>query len=241
VITFETGPYTTAGGNFFAFLPLSTFTNSSTLNNLDVLATSQSPSTYLLPDTHPSVLAGYKAQHAILTESLTSSTTASLEFIFDDSVIIPSLQQPFSRGTVHINSSSPFAQPLVNARYLSNPLDLYTLVSGFLYALRIRATSALQAISALEVYPGALVSSEDEAQIEAFVRGGVDTENHHAGTAAMLPRELGGVVDSELRVYGVKGLRVVDASVMPMIPGAHLQSTIYAIAERAADFILVGN
>lgn len=78
----------------------------------------------------------------------------------------------------------------------------------------------------------------NESQIEAFVRGGVDTENHHAGTASMLPRELGGVVDSKLRVYGVEGLRIVDASVMPMIPAAHLQDTVYAVAEMAADLIL---
>ena len=77
-----------------------------------------------------------------------------------------------------------------------------------------------------------------ESQIEAFVRGGLDTENHHAGTASMLPQELGGVVDSKLRVYGVEGLRIVDASVMPMIPAAHLQDTVYAVAEMAADFIL---
>lgn len=131
-------------------------------------------------------------------------------------------------------------QPVIDPRYLSNPLDLYTLVAGFLYARTIRATPALQAISALEVYPGSSVSSEDEAQIEAFVRGGIDTENHHVGTAAMLPRELGGVVDSELRVYGVEGLRIVDASVMPMIPAAHLQGTVYGIAERAAAFIWGG-
>lgn len=93
----------------------------------------------------------------------------------------------------------------------------------------------------LEVYPGASVSSEDESQIENFVRGGVDTENHHAGTAAMLPLELGGVVDSQLRVYGVNGLRIVDASVMPMIPATHLQDTVYAIAEKAAEFILAGS
>jgi len=67
----------------------------------------------------------------------------------------------------------------------------------------------------------------------------VDTENHHAGTAAMLPRDLGGVVDPELKVYGVQGLRVVDASVMPMIPATHLQATVYAIAEKVSRFITV--
>jgi hypothetical protein len=240
-MTFDSGPYTTAGGNFFAFLPLSTFTNSSTLNNLSLLANSQSPSTYLPPDTDPTVLAGYKAQHEILTNSLASPATASLEFIFGDTGIIPALQQPFSRGTVHINSTSPFTQPLINARYLSNPLDVYTLVSGFLYSRTIRATSAFHAISTLETYPGASVSSENETQIEEFARGIVTTENHHASTAAMLPRELGGVVDSQSRVYGVEGLRVADASVMPMIPAAHLQDTVYAVAERVSSFILAGD
>lgn len=53
----------------------------------------------------------------------------------------------------------------------------------------------------------------------------------------MMKREFGGVVDSELRVYGVKGLRIVDASIMPMIPGSHTSSTVYAVAEKAADII----
>jgi len=53
----------------------------------------------------------------------------------------------------------------------------------------------------------------------------------------MLPRHLGGVVDSELRVYGVQGLRVIDASIMPMLPAAHLQATVYGIAEKGADLV----
>lgn len=64
------------------------------------------------------------------------------------------------------------------------------------------------------------------------------SENHHVGTASMLPRKLGGVVDARLRVYGVKGLRVVDASVIPMLVAAHLQGTVYGVAEKGVGIIL---
>lgn len=71
-------------------------------------------------------------------------------------------------------------------------------------------------------------------EIENFIRDDLNTENHHGCTAAMLPRHLGGVVDPELRVYGVHGLRVIDASIMPMLPAAHLQATVYGIAEKVS-------
>ena len=66
---------------------------------------------------------------------------------------------------------------------------------------------------------------------------GIGTEYHYSGTAAMLPLELGGVVDSELRVYGTSNLRIVDISIFSVIPGAHLQAVVYAVAEKAADII----
>lgn len=81
----------------------------------------------------------------------------------------------------------------------------------------------------------------DEAQtddeIERVLRGGLAVPHnaHPCGTAAMMPRDLGGIVDTALRVYGVDGLRVVDASVLPLIPAANLQATTYAVAEKAAD------
>jgi choline dehydrogenase-like flavoprotein len=167
-----------------------------------------------------------------LTRDLSTFASANQEFIFGDQAILPCLQKPFSRGTVLINSTSPFDPPVIDPRYLSNPLDLALLVAGFKYARAIRATSALQSISVQETYPGPTTQTDN--QIEEFIRGGLATENHHGGTAAMLPRDLGGVVDSNLRVYGVQGLRVVDASIMPLLPAAHLQATVYGIAEKVS-------
>jgi choline dehydrogenase-like flavoprotein len=228
------GPYTTAGGNFLAYLPLSMYSNNTiTLGNL---AASQNTALYLPNNTHATVLAGYKAQHELLTQDLSSRVAVTQEFLFNDGAIVPCLQSAFSRGSVTINSTSPFAPPVIDSRYLSNPLDIKLLVEGFKYTRTIRATNALQSISAVEIYPGGTVNTDEE--IESFIRQTISTESHHAGTAAMLPLELGGVVDSELRVYGVKGLRVVDASVIPLLPAAHLQSTVYAVAEKAGDIIL---
>jgi choline dehydrogenase-like flavoprotein len=221
------GPFTTLGGNFFAFLPVEAFTNTTVMS---AAADTQPTSHYLLPNTPPTVRAGYEAQFALLASDITSSTMAYLEFIFSDDAILPALHQPFSRGTVLINSTSPFDIPVIDPRYLSNPLDLELLSVGFEYARTIRDTVAMQAIDVVETYPGASVVTSE--QIEEFVRAEVSTEHHHAGTASMLPRDLGGVVDAELRVYGVDGLRVVDASVVPMLPAAHLQATLYGLAEK---------
>lgn len=227
------GPYTTAGGNQLAFLPLISFSNNT--NSFTSTATSQLPAQYLPANSSQTVVAGYKAQHELLTDEITSSASANHEFIFGSTAILPCHHKPFSRGTVTINTTSPFASPLIDSRYFSNPLDLQILVDAFKYTREVRATEALQSIQTVEVFPGESVSTDDE--IEAFILQNINTENHHGGTAAMLPRNLGGVVDSELKVYGVVGLRVVDASMMPMLPAAHLQATVYAVAEKAADLI----
>lgn len=79
--------------------------------------------------------------------------------------------------------------------------------------------------------------SPSPESLAAILKERVGTEFHASCTAAMLPRDLGGVVDPELRVYGTTNLRVVDASVFPVIPGAHLMAVVFAVAERAADLI----
>ena len=86
-----------------------------------------------------------------------------------------------------------------------------------------------------EFDPG--MDTDTDAEWETYVRNNVFTFFHPLGTCAMLPKKDGGVVDSKLRVYGVENLRVVDASIIPMIVSAHIQTAIYGIAERATGII----
>ncbi len=89
-------------------------------------------------------------------------------------------------------------------------------------------------VGAMEVFPGANVTTD--AQIEEAIRNaGSSTWAHPVGTASMMPRRLGGVVDPRLCVYGTSGLRVVDASVMPLVPGTHTASPVFAVADHAAS------
>lgn len=97
------------------------------------------------------------------------------------------------------------------------------------------ATPQLQAIGLGEVTPGPLYQGREALGL--YVREVLTTAWHPVGTAAMLPRELGGVVDAELRVYGVGNLRVVDASILPIVVSAHTQGTVYAIAEKVSRFL----
>lgn len=96
----------------------------------------------------------------------------------------------------------------------------------------------MQEIGTAESYPGANITSDHDiaASIRKFA---TSTWSHPSGSLSMMKREYGGVVDSKLRVYGVERLRVVDASIMPLIPGTHTSSTVYAVAERVNHLSIV--
>ncbi|KAG4432832.1 hypothetical protein IFR05_011697 [Cadophora sp. M221] len=156
--------------------------------------------------------------------------------------IVMGLMHPFSRGNIHIGSSDPLVAPLIDPKYLSHPIDREILARSLLYAENAVHTTPLSS-HALEQERKFTKSDDAETGLQAareYLTKWAKTLYHPVGTCAMLPLEEGGVVDNELRVYGVKGLRIVDASVFPLVPQGNPQSLVYAVAEKAADIIKSG-
>lgn len=151
--------------------------------------------------------------------------------------IVAILMRPFSRGSVHVACSEAAGQPRVDPAYLSHPMDMEMLARAMLYVDEVASTEPLAGLlkaGGRRIPGGRPVGLE---QAKEVVRQRMYSTFHPSGTCAMLPKESGGVVDGRLHVYGTSNVRVVDASVFPMEPLGHLQSTVYAVAERAVDLI----
>ena len=144
------------------------------------------------------------------------------------------LLRPKSRGRVDLASADPFAAPLIDPNFLAEREDVDRLVRGFKAMRRILSQPALAAHGARELAKSASAQSDEE--IERFVRAHADTIYHPVGTCRMGSGPLD-VVDAELRVHGIDGLRVVDASVMPSIVSGNTNAPTIMIAEKAADMI----
>lgn len=142
--------------------------------------------------------------------------------------------RPRSRGEIRLRSADPMADPAIQPNYLADPVDLETLVAGVRAARRILGAPAFDAYRGRELFPGAAARSD--AAIEAFIRQRCETLYHPVGTCRMGVDGMA-VVDPELRVRGVSGLRVVDASIMPTLIGGNTNTPTTMIAEKAADLI----
>ena len=145
--------------------------------------------------------------------------------------------RPESRGTVQLQSADMRDAPLIDPRFLSVPSDLDGMVAGVKLMRRIFAQSALADAGGGDPLASVLGPGEgDDAAIRDFVRAHADTIYHPVGTCKMGIDDMA-VVDPQLRVHGVEGLRVVDASVMPTLIGGNTNAPTIMIAERAADFL----
>lgn len=154
--------------------------------------------------------------------------------------LIGVVQHPLSKGSVHINSRNTSLPPTINPNYLSHPYDLHAATTLARFLRTVAQTQPLRTTWSAEYEPGAAAVMSD-ADWEAYTKANTLSIYHPVGTCAMLPEADGGVVDAELRVHGVQGLRVVDASVIPLLPSAHIQTLVYGIAERAAEMMVLAH
>ena len=237
----KTGPITHTGKSCRVMLNLHNLTQDA--DEIIAELEEEDPAEYLsdIYTNSEELKAGYQAQHAIMTKIIKREDVSVFEYTFGGK---PDLsfhpQKPFSRGTIRINSTDPHpanSPPLIDFRATTHPFDMKIAILGLRFGRNIMTSEEMSTLGTLEIVPGGNITSDTELE-ELFRTRYVNPSNAHpVGTTAMMPLELGGVVDSNLRVHGTTGLRVVDAGIMPMLPTCHTQATTYAIAEKAADLI----
>jgi choline dehydrogenase-like flavoprotein len=157
------------------------------------------------------------------------------EFDGDAMTIAPVLVSPKARGEVWLRSADPAAKPRILTNSLSEPDDVASMVAGMELAREIASKPSLAEVVVRELKPGSGFQGREE--LETALRQRMELIYHPVGTCRMSDDSDEAVVDSELRVHGLEGLRVVDASVMPVIPGGNTNAPTIMVAERASDLI----
>ena len=202
----------------------------------------------------------FQIQQKLLLEDLVPDAEIIITASGSNVVIAHWGLMPFARGSVHITSRNPLEPPLIDPNFFVADIDLVVQVAIAKLSRSIFYTEPMSTIVQQEIAPGQAVlplnATYDQwasyvksaGNVYPTVRFGAllidacpaQPNSHPIGSASMLSQELGGVVDSKLKVYGTSNVRVVDASVMPFQVSGHLTSTLYALSEKAADIIKGG-
>ncbi|KAL2283715.1 hypothetical protein FJTKL_09759 [Diaporthe vaccinii] len=224
------GPYT-AYVNSGVWLPFPVFSNQTEALVSKIRA--QGPDEHLPPGLDPALVAGYVIQKEVLIQQLRSYESAWLESLFFGQTSAGAiLQHIFSRGTVHISPDDDGldTDPIIDYRAFSNPVDLdlnIELLQGVRWYMGHEAMVA--ALQPRETSPRIY----DDAGMRSWMRRTINPDvAHQVGTAALGPKELGGVVGPDLRVHGTSRLSVADNSIVPMVPGSHTSALAYAVGEK---------
>ncbi|KAK2627695.1 hypothetical protein QTJ16_002341 [Diplocarpon rosae] len=226
------GPWTAGAINTIAIPSLPAVSNNWT--NMVADASTQNTTQYLIPGLDRTIIAGFEAQKRILVDFLSRDDVGAYEILNDNvGLLAVAAMHTFSRGSVHIQSPRSFDQPAIDPRYCSNPIDCQIIVEGLLFNNRLVRTNSMKILDIDPYYP--FFQNATPESLMPAIHSGIRTEFHGTGTTSMMPLELGGVVDTHLRVYRTKNLRIVDAGIFPLVPAAHLQASVYAVAEKV-DF-----
>ncbi len=230
------GPYTLAMANSAAFLSLPKMTPNYTaiIAKIHVMASDGSAASYLPADlrSDPTIVAGYKRQLLVTADLLANPEAPSVEVPWATGTAARLIHlHSLSRGTVRLNLTHPLEQPILDYRTAANPVDFDIHLAHLRYMRRIYNTPTMQQVGAVELTPSPSLQT-DEALINYIKDQMVFSFMHPCCTAAMMPRTKGGVVGPDLRVHGADGLRVVDMSILPLVPSAHLSATAYAVGEK---------
>ncbi|KAJ7034605.1 hypothetical protein C8F04DRAFT_956198 [Mycena alexandri] len=230
------GPLSVPTGNNAGTIPLTTM-NPTGYQAIVAKALAQTPATYLPKTYTAEQLAGFVEQRKILAASYRSPTNGIFEIPFSGSASTAlCLEKPMSRGTVTLQTSDRYAEPSIDFNTNINPVDVDLTISAARFYRTWMAAPSMQQLGPAELSPGTNLTTD--AQLSTWVSSSMSSSTAHSCcTAAMMPQNLGGVVSPDLLVYGVTRLSVGDISVIPLIPATHTCSTVYAIAEKAADLI----
>ncbi|KAF9257212.1 alcohol oxidase [Marasmius fiardii PR-910] len=238
----RTGLYSAATGRTLTIVPPSQIFSDSELENLiNEAKTNISRFAREFSNGNADLEKGIEAQHKLALELYASDKAGPLEINLvpgysaatpvdqrprrNYTSITVVLYAPLARGRSHIGSSSPFVPPLVDPAYWAHPLDAAAHVAGLKLGRRIIRSPPLDSIYEGEFEPG--LNATSDGDVERYLKSVSNGDNHPVGTMAMLPRDLGGVVDTELRVYGTRNVRVVDASIIPFPVSAHIVSFFF--------------
>lgn len=203
---------------------------------------------YLPPDDVSPRMDHHLERLAGLVHSQLSAGAPDLQILFQDNPVVgpnqappargysvrTSLMRPDSRGIVRLAAGNPDAPPVIDPQYYSSSRDMRIMRDGLRIARTLGQSQALAPWRTTELLPGPNI--QDDSELDDYIRASLGSYNHPVGTCRMGTDEHA-VVDNELRVRGIHGLRVADASIIPSIPSANTNATVYGIAERAVDLI----
>ncbi|KAL1799433.1 hypothetical protein ACET3X_003470 [Alternaria dauci] len=230
------GPYTLAMSSTALYISLPNVTEEymEIIKEIRRVADDGSAASHLPQGSHSTLVDGYKRQLHVLADLLANSEAPSVEVPFATGTAMrPIILHPLSRGTVRLSMTDHLAQPILDYRAGSSPIDFSIHIAHLRWLRKILDTPTMRKYGAVAVSPDPAIQSDED--LKSYVKESmVLSHMHPCCTAAMLPKSLGGVVGPDLKVHGAAGLRIVDISILPFLPSAHTSAT----ALRTSSYIV---